>query len=474
MAHRLLQLSKQFSTMAPIKHFEYLVIGGGSGGVASARRAAKHGAKTLLIEGQHLGGTCVNVGCVPKKVMWYASDMAAHIKNAKYYDFDVPSDVKFDWTAFKHKRDAYIERLRKIYASNLTKEGVEFVFGWASFIDENTVKVMLNDGGEATYTADTILVAAGGAPTIPDLPGADLGITSDGFFELETQPKKVAIVGAGYIAAELAGVFNELGTETHMILRHGYFLRNFDPVIGTTLTDIYEKEGVHVHKNSSVKSLEKTGNTISVNFEEGGDATTLTDVDTVLWSVGRHPLSYHLNLKKIGVKLDKKGKVEVDEWQATSVPNIFSIGDMAEDVELTPVAIAAGRRLSDRLFGGKPQSKLDYTNIPSTIFTHPEAASIGLSEDAAREKYKKVKVYQSKFINMSYSPFPQDEKLPCVYKIVCEGENERVVGLHIVGDASGEIMQGFGVAIKMGATKADFDNCVAIHPTAAEEIVTMT
>lgn len=491
-ATRLQTLARSFSSskMAPIPpkstHYDYLVIGGGSGGVASARRAAKYGAKTLLIEAKAMGGTCVNAGCVPKKVMWAASDTAKRIREAKAYGFDVDRSLAltFDWPGFKAKRDAYVKRLNGIYERNLEKEGVEYVYGWAKFVDSKTIEVEYNtpiDGVKSqSFTADNILVTAGGAAKIPDgIPGAEYGITSDGFFELETQPKKVAIVGAGYIGVELAGVFNGLGTETHLFIRGETVLRVFDDIIQDTITETYIKHGVHIHKKSeaftNVEKLENGQLKISYKDEAGKNEIV---VDSLVWTIGRKPLSEILNLDDAGIKYDEKGQIIVDEFQNTNVPGIYSLGDIVGNVELTPVAIAAGRKLSNRLFGGDEfkDSKLDYENVPSAIFSHPESASIGLSEAAAKKKYgaENVKAYRSKFISMYYAPLDPEDKDPTVYKIVVTGKDEKVVGLHLVGDASSEILQGFGAAIKMGATKADFDNVVAIHPTSAEEIVTMT
>ncbi|PRT54351.1 Glutathione reductase [Wickerhamiella sorbophila] len=463
--------------MAPATHYQYLVIGGGSGGVSSARRAASYGAKTLLIEGKYLGGTCVNVGCVPKKVMWNAGDMASKLQiAAKGYNFDLSSSmpIKFDWASFKVKRDAYVARLRQIYANNLEKEKVDYVEGWAELVDKHTVRVKLNAGGEAVYTADRILIATGGAPIMPtNIPGAELGVTSDGFFEIATYPKAIAVVGAGYIGVEISGLLNALGVESHLIIRGDTVLRKFDDMIQQEVTNAYVKHGVKVHKGSNVQKIEKAANgRLTVHYGNDKESTAI-EVDHLIWALGRHPLSKDMNLTEVGIELDSRGKVVTDEYQNTSVPNIFSVGDMSEKVELTPVAVAAGRKLSDRLFNNKPKSKLSYENIPSVVFSHPEAGTIGLTEKQAREKFDKVKVYQSKFINMFYAPCEQEDKDYTVYKLIVEGDNERVVGLHLFGDASSEILQGFGVAVKMGATKADFDSCVAIHPTAAEEIVTL-
>ena len=477
--------------MAPINskdsHYDYLVIGGGSGGVASARRASKYHAKTLLIEGARLGGTCVNVGCVPKKLMWSASDTATRLRESHAYGFNVNSELAntFDWAAFKAKRDEYVLKLNGIYASNLEKEGVEYVFGWAELIDNKTVEVALREpvNGVSTkrYTADHILLAAGGSPKIPSgIPGAEFGITSDGFFELEKQPKKVAIVGAGYIGVEFSGVFHGLGTETHLFIRGDSVLRSFDSIIQTTITDSYIMYGVKIHKKTKTfAKVEKLDNgQLKISFEDEAGPNQTIVVDTLIWTIGRYPLSEKLNLTRAGVKVDSKGYIIVDEYQNTNVSNIYSIGDIVGNVDLTPVAIAAGRRLSERLFG-PPEfktAKLDYSNIPSVVFAHPEIGSIGLSESSAIEQFgeENVKIYQSKFISLYYGPMEPEDKVPTVYKIVVTGKDEKVVGLHIIGDGSSEILQGFGAAIKMGATKKDFDNVVAIHPTSAEELVTMT
>lgn len=503
---RINQLSRHLTTMAPIQvptKYDYLVIGGGSGGVASARRAASYGKKVLLIESKFhkMGGTCVNVGCVPKKVMWYAADMAHRRHHMSKYGLSKNTleedEVKygdFDWPSFKEKRDAYIKRLNGIYEKNLTGEGVEYMFGFAKFINEDgDVEVSLSADQEIpfleqgktfsaeekfVFKADNILIATGGQPIVPpDVEGSELGITSDGFFDLAHQPKSVAIVGAGYIGVELAGVFQSLGTKTHMILRGDTVLRAFDNSIQDTITNYYsDKLGVNMIKNSGeVKKVESLGNGLKKVHLGNGD---VLEVEELIWTVGRKSL-VDIGLDKVGVTTNERTQVQVDEYQQTSNPKIFSLGDVVGKVELTPVAIAAGRKLSNRLFSGKEvfaQDKLDYNNVPSVIFSHPEAGSIGLSEKEAVSKFGQdnVKIYRSRFVAMYNAMLEDDElKAPTFYKIVATGADEKVVGLHITGEASAEILQGFGVAMKMGATKADFDNCVAIHPTSAEELVTM-
>ncbi|CAH2352917.1 glutathione reductase [[Candida] railenensis] len=502
---RLNTIKRHVNTMAPtsteaLKHYDYLVIGGGSGGVASARRAASYGKKVLLVESKFnkLGGTCVNVGCVPKKVMWYAADLAHKTHQLKKYGLSDDDGIKygdFKWGYLKEKRDAFVHRLNGIYARNLEKEGVDYLFGYAKFANSNAdVEVVLSAAQELafleegkkyakdeklTFSADKVLIATGGQPVVPPkVEGSEFGITSDGFFELETQPKSVAVVGAGYIGVELAGIFQSLGSETHLVIRGQTVLRAFDEIIQDNVTDYYsDRLGVNVIKESgSVTKVEKLSNGKKKVFLGNGD---VLEVDELIWTVGRKSL-VQIGLEKVGVKTNDKQQVTVDEYQQTSNPKIFSLGDVVGNFELTPVAIAAGRRLSNRLFSGKEEfqnDKLDYTNIPSVVFSHPEAGSIGLTTKEAKAKYGEdnIKIYKSTFTAMYYAMMDDvSEKAPTAYKIIVTGKDEKIVGLHIVGDDSGEILQGFGVAIKMGATKKDFDSCVAIHPTSAEELVTMT
>lgn len=468
--------------MAPItKHYDYIVIGGGSGGVASARRAASYGAKTLLIEGKAMGGTCVNVGCVPKKIMWYASDLATRIQQANeyglYQDLKLNKDnLTFNWPEFKTKRDTYIARLNGIYERNLTKEGVEYIYGWAKFTKDGSVEVKSNENGEKNvYSAKHILIATGGKPIHPDnIPGYKYGTDSNGFFDIEKQPKNVVIVGGGYIGVEFAGVFHGLGSTAHLVTRGETVLRKFDESIQHTITDHYVEQGINVHKSSLVKKIEKDEKTGKLTVYLNDDGEIIEEVDELIWTIGRKSL-LGIGTDNVGIKLNERGEVIVDEYQNTNIPNIYSLGDVVGNIELTPVAIAAGRKLSNRLFGPEEfkHDKQDYTNVPSVVFSHPEAGSIGLSEAKAVEKYGKdnLTIYESKFTAMYYSMLT--EKSPTRYKLICAGPDEKVVGLHIIGDSSAEILQGFGVAIKMGATKKDFDNCVAIHPTSAEELVTM-
>ncbi|KAI1493115.1 hypothetical protein F5X96DRAFT_677346 [Biscogniauxia mediterranea] len=483
-------LSRHFSStphiMAPIsKETDFLVIGGGSGGLGAARMASgKFGAKAMIVEGNRLGGTCVNVGCVPKKVTFNAALIAETIHHAKDYGFSVQETAPFDWGTFKAKRDAYVKRLNGIYERNLKNDNIEYVHGWARLLNKNEVEITLDDGTKTTVRANKILIAVGGEPTPPpaDIPGSEYGINSDGFFDIAETPKKVALVGAGYIAVEFAGMFNALGVETHLFIRYNTFLRHFDPMIQEGVTAEYERLGVKLHKESVQTKIEKdpvTGK-LTVHYRDSttGDAVgKVEDVDHLIWAIGRTPMTKNIGLEEAGVKLDERGNIVTDEYQNTSVDNIFALGDVCGKVELTPVAIAAGRRLAERLYGGAQFStaRLDYSNVPSVVFAHPEVGSIGLTEPEAVAKYgaENLKIYKTNFTAMYYAMMDPADKAPTKYKVICAGPEERVVGLHIMGLGSGEMLQGFGVAVKMGATKKDLDSCVAIHPTSAEELVTL-
>jgi glutathione reductase (NADPH) len=418
--------------------------------------------------------------CVPKKVTYNAAALAEAIHDSKAYGFSVEETAPFDWSTFKTKRDAYIKRLNGIYERNLNNDKVDYVHGWARLTSKNQAEVTLDDNSKVLINAKKILVAVGGKPTIPpEIPGSEYGTNSDGFFDISTQPKKVAIVGAGYIAVEFAGMFNALGTETHLFIRHDTFLRNFDPMIQEAVTNEYERLGVKLHKRSQASKIEKDSNgKLTVTYKDDqGNESVVSDVDNLIWAIGRTPETKGIGLEEAGVKLAKSGHIIVDEYQNTDVDSIYALGDVTGEVELTPVAIAAGRRLAHRLFGGPEFStlKLDYNNIPSVVFSHPEVGSIGLTEPQAIEKYGKdnIKVYKTSFTAMYYAMMDPEQKGPTNYKLITTGPEEKVVGLHIMGIGSGEMLQGFGVAVKMGATKADFDSCVAIHPTSAEELVTL-
>lgn len=453
------------------KHYDYVAIGGGSGGIGSINRAASYGKKCAIIEAKHLGGTCVNVGCVPKKVMWYGAQVAEAINlYAPDYGFDI--EVKeFDFAKLVKNRQAYISRIHTSYNNVLAKNNVDVLNGFARFIDAHTLEVTYADGSTEQITADHILIAVGGRPTIPNIPGAEHGIDSNGVFELTTIPKQVAIVGAGYIAVELAGVLNTLGAKTHLFVRQHSPLRSFDADIVEVLVNVMTQEGIQLYTHSVPKEVMKNAdNSITLKLENGHQIT----VDCLIWAIGREPTTDKLNLAAAGVETNARGFVKVDKFQNTNVPGIYAVGDIIEGgIELTPVAVAAGRRLSERLFNNKPNEHLDYNLVPSVVFSHPPIGTIGLTEEKAIAQYgaDNVKVYKSNFTPM-YSAVTQHRQ-PCRMKLICAGKEEKIVGLHGIGFGVDEMIQGFAVAIKMGATKADFDNTVAIHPTGSEEFVTM-
>lgn len=445
-------------------HFDYLVVGGGSGGISSARRAASYGAGVGIVEAGPLGGTCVNAGCIPKKVMWNAASVAETLNDASHYGFDL--EIKgFSWKKIKKARDAYVRRLNEIYERNLKNSDVTYIQGWGKFTDDKTIVV---EGQE--YSAEHVLIAVGGKPVIPDLPGADLGITSDGFFELESLPKQVLVIGGGYIAMELAGLLNSLGSKVTILLRGEIFLRNFDASLRETLMEEMQRQGINVLTCVNMDKLEKDQDgSVSVHSHNGEN---ISGFDCVIWATGRKPNTADLGLDKTSIETNQRGFITTDDYQNTSVKNIYAVGDVTGRAALTPVAIAAGRRLADRLFNQETNAKLDYDLIPSVVFSHPPIGTVGLSEEQARELHgDDVKIYQSRFINMYYAP--TEHKPPTVVKLVTTGAKEKVVGCHIIGFQADEIIQGFAVAVNMGATKKDFDDTMAIHPTAGEELVTL-
>ncbi|AGO16780.1 glutathione reductase [Glaesserella parasuis ZJ0906] len=453
------------------KHYDYIAIGGGSGGIASINRAASYGKKCAIIEAKHLGGTCVNVGCVPKKVMFYGAQIAEAINRyAPDYGFDVTVN-RFDYRKLVESRQAYIGRIHTSYNNVLARNNVDVIRGFAKFVNKNTVEVALADGGVEKITADHILIATGGRPSRPAIKGAEYGIDSDGVFALNDVPKRVAVVGAGYIAVELAGVLNSLGAETHLFVRQHAPLRTFDPLIVETLLEVMHQDGIQLHTHAIPQEVVKNADgSLTLKLENAEEQS----VDCLVWAIGREPATDVINLEAAGVATNERGFVKVDKFQNTNVEGIYAVGDIIEGgIELTPVAVAAGRRLSERLFNNRPNEHLDYNLVPTVVFSHPPIGTIGLTEPKAVEQYgaENVKVYKSSFTPM-YSAVTQHRQ-PCRMKLVCVGKEEKIVGLHGIGFGVDEMMQGFAVAIKMGATKADFDNTVAIHPTGSEEFVTM-
>jgi len=465
--------------------YDLLVIGGGSGGIACGKRAAgNYRRKVGVIERDRLGGTCVNVGCVPKKVTFMAAGMADMMKHdASHYGFNGTAAVaKIDYPKLKAKRDALVANLNKIYAKGFESSGVEGLTGDATFIDKNTLEITCQ-GTKKRVTAERILIATGGRPMTPGGEGvSEHSINSDGFFEMPDLPKVAVVVGAGYIAVELAGVMQALGSEVHLVLRKNQALRTFDPDIANALDKEMVKAGMIIHRDTNgVAKIEIDGNGTSKTVElVNGD--TIYGVDTVLMATGRVPSVETLALDKVGVTTTPghKNYIQVDDYSNTSVKNIHALGDVCGQVELTPMAIAAGRRLADRLYGGDQfaTAKVSYENVPTVVFSHPTIGTCGMTEPEALAKYgaEHIKVYKSTFANLYYGVFQDiqpEDKPKTMMKLITAGVEEKVVGIHIMGMGADEMLQGFGVAMKMGATKADLDSCVAIHPTASEELVTM-
>jgi glutathione reductase (NADPH) len=445
------------------QHFDLIVIGGGSGGLAVAEKASALGKRVAIIESHRIGGTCVNNGCVPKKVMWYAAHLAHAVDDAS--GFGVPaSRGKTNWQRLVTGRDQYISNINQHWSGYVEDSGIEYISGYATFVDASTVEV----NGDY-YAADHIVIATGSQPIVPSVPGAELGITSDGFFKLEALPARVAIIGGGYIGVELSGMLKALGSDVTIVALEDRIMELFDPMVSDVLEAEMHNQGIDVQTGFQVTALSKSFTGVSLSSKQG---KTLAGYDKVIWAVGRRPNTQNLRLELAGVEVLPNGVVTVDEYENTSVKGIYAIGDITGKTALTPVAIAAGRKLAERLFDQQTDSKVDYDNIPSVVFSHPPIATVGITEDAARERFgDAVTVYESEFTPMRYAL--SEHGSTTAMKLVCVGTEEKVVGVHIIGDNADEMLQGFAVAVKMGATKADFDNTIAIHPSSAEELVTM-
>jgi glutathione reductase (NADPH) len=449
--------------MAHKAQYDLIAIGGGSVGLAVTQRAAEHGARAALVEPHALGDTCVNAGCVPKKVMWHAAHLMQGARDAAAYAIDV-SAPRCDWAALRYRRDAYIQRLNATYQRNLDRRGVTLIRGAAEFEDAHSLRI-----ADEVLTARHIVIASGGRPMRPPIPGADLGLTSDDFFKLDAQPRRVAVVGSGYIAVELAGVLNAFGSTVDQLVRRDALLRDFDPMVQSALAREMEAAGVTLRTGVvPAKLAREADGALRLHSEDGRQ---LGPYDAVLWAIGREPMTHGLQLCRAGVATDASRHVITDTWQRTNVENIYAIGDVTGRLPLTPVAIAAGRRLADRLYGGRAGRYLNYECIPSVVFSHPPVGTVGLTEPQARLRHACVEIKTTSFVPMSHA---LGERRPrCEMKLVLAGEQQQVVGCHIVGDAADEMLQGFAVAIRMGATLSDFNDTVAIHPTTAEELVTM-
>ena len=440
--------------------FDLFVIGAGSGGVRASRMSAGYGARVAVAEASSLGGTCVNLGCVPKKLMVYASSFSAAATDAAGFGWTVPTRT-FDWATLIANKDREIERLNGIYRGLLEGSGVQIIKGRARLLDRNTIEV----NGER-FTSERVLVATGGRPFIPPIPGAELGITSDQVFHLDKQPKKIAIMGGGYIAVEFAGIFNGLGTEVMLNYRGPVFLRGFDDDIRSTLADEMTKRGIDLRFNSLVERIECAGDRYAVTMNSG----EVIEADELLCAIGRVPNTAGLGLEEIGVDLTDRGAIVVDDNLESSVSGIYAIGDCIDRVALTPVALAEGMAIAEALFNDNP-TVVDYTNIPSAVFSQPNIGTVGLTEAEARADGFDVEIYRSTFRPMVHTMSGRNEKT--MMKLVVDRKTDRVLGIHMVGPDAGEIIQGMTVAIKAGATKATFDSTIGIHPTAAEEFVTM-
>ncbi len=448
--------------MSETTHFDLIAIGGGSGGLAVAETAAAFGKRVAVIEAGELGGTCVNNGCVPKKVMWYAAQIAHAVDDAPAFGIPAKRGAT-DWQRLVGDRDGYIDNIRNYWNGYVVDSGIEHIRGYARFVDAHTVAV-----GDKHFSADHIVIATGGQPIVPPIPGAELGITSDGFFQLDALPERVAIIGGGYIGVELAGVLRALGSQVSLVALEERVLEAFDPLVSDVLMAQMQAQGIALHLGYTVTGLAKTAAGIAVDASDG---RRLDGFDCVIWAVGRKPNTAGLNLAATGVEVRSNGIVPADEYQNTNVPGIYAIGDITGRTPLTPVAIAAGRRLAMRLCGQQAEVKVDYDNIPSVVFAHPPVATVGLTEPEARARGGQVSIYETRFTPMRHSLGGHGGET--AMKLVCTGPEQRVVGIHIIGDNADEMLQGFAVAVKMGATKADFDNTIAIHPTSAEELVTL-
>ena len=444
-------------------HYDYFVIGAGSGGVRSSRIAGSLGAKVGVAEGWHIGGTCVNVGCVPKKIMAYASDYSADFEDARGYGWDI-SVGGFDWKSFIAKKNAEIERLNGIYDRLLENNNVTYHKGFAKFIDEKTVEV----NGQ-TITADNFLIAVGTTPRKLGYVGEEYTVTSDEVFYLEEQPKHIVIEGGGYIAVEFAHIFHGMGTKVTLVYRGDLFLKEFDDDMSLMLKEEMEKQGINLLFCEKIDHVEKSDQGLRVQLQDGA----VIDCDQVLSAIGRVPNTKNLGLEAAGVIVDKNGSVVSDVDNKTSVDHIYAVGDVTNRYQLTPVATAEGEALAQRLFGGKECADcyVDYSNIPTAVFCRPAIATVGYTEKAAEREGIEVRTYKTRFRSMKYILAGRDEYIRM--KLVVDKVSEKVIGCHMIGLDAPEIMQGFAVAMKCGATKADFDRTIGIHPTSAEELVTM-
>ena len=440
--------------------YDLLVIGAGSGGVRAARMASDFGARVAIAEDRYLGGTCVNVGCVPKKLLFYASHFSEDFENAKGFGWTL-DPPRFNWQSLIKDKNKEIERLNSVYRKLLDNAGVELINGHGTLVDANTVAV-----NGKYYAAERILIATGGWPSIPDIPGKEHVISSNEVFFLETLPEKIIIVGGCYVAVEFAGILNGLGVETTLLYRGPLFLRGFDQDVRKFLAEEMRKKGIKLKFGTNIECIDKIDRQLRATLTDG--STLLTDL--IMYATGRKPNTEELGIELLGITLDKNTAIVVNDQYQTNIPSIYAVGDVTNRVNLTPVALAEGMFLARFLFNNE-DSPVEYENIPTCVFSQPNIGTVGLTEAAAREKYKQIDVYKSSFTPMKHTLSGDDEKT--LMKLIVDKETDRVVGVHMVGPEAGEIIQGIGIAMKAGARKADFDKTIGIHPTTAEEFVTM-
>jgi glutathione reductase (NADPH) len=441
--------------------FDLFTIGAGSGGVAASRRAGSHGARVAICEADRVGGTCVLRGCVPKKLLVYASHLRDELEDAAGYGWSLGGTPTLDWARLIAAKDAELDRLNAIYLRLLASSGVETIEGRGVLVDPHTVEVR-----GRRYTAERILISTGGSPHVPDVPGAELGITSDEALSLPQVPRRLLVVGGGYIAVELAGVFAGAGSQVTLLVRGYGVLRDFDGDVHAALAEEMQRRGIAIQNHSEVEAVERSGDALVVRCRGDQDH----EADVVLWATGRWPNTRGLGLEELGVALDDRGAIIVDEWSRTNVPGVFAVGDATPRPNLTPVAIADGRALAETLFNDNP-TKVDHEGVPTAVFSQPQVGTVGLTEKQARDRYPHVDVYRTNFRPMKHILPGRQER--AMMKLVVDRDGDRVLGVHMVGPDAAEIIQGFAVALKCGATKKQLDATIGIHPTLAEELVTM-
>ncbi len=445
--------------------FDLLTIGAGSGGVAATRRAAAYGAKAAICEEDRVGGTCVLRGCVPKKLLVYGAHFADDFEDAAGFGWQVGSR-EFDWAQLIATKDRELDRLNGIYLEMLDKADVKLLEGHARLADPHSIEI-----AGKTVTAETILISTGSWPSLPDIPGIAHAITSNEALSLPKLPRRIAIVGGGYVAVEFAGIFRRFGVEVTEIIRGDRILRGFDTDIRATLTQEMENTGIRIEANTSVQRIEEKNGSFELHVErKGTTGEKVLEVDLVMFATGRAPNTKKIGLEELGVILDPNGAIQVDEWSRSAIANLYAVGDCTDRLNLTPIAIAEGRAFADMLYGNRPQA-MDHSGVPTAVFSQPPIGTVGCDEDEARARFGEIDVYLSKFLPMKHTL--SGRKTQVMMKLVVARETDQVLGCHMVGADAPEIVQVFAIALKAGARKADFDATVGIHPTAAEEFVTM-